>query len=102
MSTRDAILELKKRISQSIIGQEAIIERLIIGLLTNGNLLVEGLEKIWKDSHVLQQMRDKSPKGKCRGCDAYGECLGGCTARSLAMTGEFNSPDPHCWRPDGT
>jgi len=28
---------------RSIIGQESIIERLLIGLLANGNLLIEGL-----------------------------------------------------------
>jgi MoxR-like ATPase len=33
---------------RSIIGQEAVIERLIIGLLANGNLLVEGLPGLAK------------------------------------------------------
>jgi MoxR-like ATPase len=33
---------------QSIIGQEAVIDRLIIGLLANGNLLVEGLPGLAK------------------------------------------------------
>lgn len=32
----------------SIIGQEAVVERLIIGLLENGNLLVEGLPGLAK------------------------------------------------------
>jgi MoxR-like ATPase len=52
MSARAAILELKSRMSQSIIGQEAIIERLVIGLLTNGNLLVEGLPGLAKTRAV--------------------------------------------------
>jgi MoxR-like ATPase len=43
MTPRDTILDLKARMGRSIIGQEAIIERLLIGLLANGNLLVEGL-----------------------------------------------------------
>ncbi len=43
MTPRDAILELKARMSQDIVGQEHILERLLIGLLANGNLLVEGL-----------------------------------------------------------
>ena len=34
--------------AQSIIGQEAVVERLIIGLLANGNLLVEGLPGLAK------------------------------------------------------
>jgi len=43
MTARDAILDLKARMGRSIIGQEHIVERLILGLLCNGNLLVEGL-----------------------------------------------------------
>ena len=34
--------------ARSIIGQEAVVERLIIGLLANGNLLVEGLPGLAK------------------------------------------------------
>jgi MoxR-like ATPase len=43
MSAREQILDLEARRGRSIIGQEQIIERLIIGLLANGNLLVEGI-----------------------------------------------------------
>lgn len=43
MTVRDTILDLEARINESIIGQEHIVERLLIGLLANGNLLVEGL-----------------------------------------------------------
>jgi len=39
---------LKERMQESIIGQEAVVERLIIGLLANGNLLVEGLPGLAK------------------------------------------------------
>jgi MoxR-like ATPase len=48
MPTRDAILDLKKKMGESIIGQEAMIERLLLGLLANGNLLVEGLPGLAK------------------------------------------------------
>ncbi len=48
MTPRDQILDLKERMSRSIIGQEAIVERLLIGLLANGNLLVEGLPGLAK------------------------------------------------------
>jgi MoxR-like ATPase len=48
MSARDAILELKKNMGQSIVGQEAMVERLLLGLLANGNLLVEGLPGLAK------------------------------------------------------
>ncbi len=52
MTTLESILELKKRMSASIIGQEEILERLIIGVLTNGNLLVEGLPGLAKTRAV--------------------------------------------------
>jgi MoxR-like ATPase len=42
------IKDLKLRMQQSIIGQEDVIDRLIIGLLANGNLLVEGLPGLAK------------------------------------------------------
>jgi MoxR-like ATPase len=58
MSARDAILELKNRISQSIIGQEHIVERLIMGLLANGNLLVEGLPGLAKTRAVKSLARE--------------------------------------------
>ncbi len=48
MSAHDQISELKSRMQQSIIGQEAVVERLLIGLLANGNLLVEGLPGLAK------------------------------------------------------
>ncbi|UCF67656.1 MAG: MoxR family ATPase [Acidobacteriota bacterium] len=52
MNARDSVLELKDRVSRSIIGQEHIIERLLIGLLANGNLLVEGLPGLAKTRAV--------------------------------------------------
>ncbi|ACM29245.1 AAA family ATPase [Rhizobium rhizogenes] len=48
MTARDDILQLGKRIGQSIIGQDAMIERLLLGLLANGHLLVEGLPGLAK------------------------------------------------------
>jgi MoxR-like ATPase len=52
MSPHDAILDLKARMARSIIGQEHIVERLLIGLLANGNLLVEGLPGLAKTRAV--------------------------------------------------
>jgi MoxR-like ATPase len=57
MKPRDQILDLKQRIGRSIIGQEAIVERLIIGLLANGNLLVEGLPGLAKTRAVKSLAR---------------------------------------------
>jgi MoxR-like ATPase len=48
LTTLDSILDLQKRIEQTVLGQQAMIERLLIGLLANGNLLVEGLPGLAK------------------------------------------------------
>lgn len=48
MAARDSLLELQKKIGQTVLGQETMIERLLIGLLANGNLLVEGLPGLAK------------------------------------------------------
>jgi MoxR-like ATPase len=48
VAARDSLLELQKNIGQTVLGQEAMIERLLIGLLANGNLLVEGLPGLAK------------------------------------------------------
>ena len=43
MSAREQILNLKQRIVLSVIGQEAVVDLLLIALLANGHLLMEGL-----------------------------------------------------------
>jgi MoxR-like ATPase len=48
MSTLEEIRELTTRMSQSIIGQSRVVERLVIALLSNGNVLVEGLPGLAK------------------------------------------------------
>ncbi|RYD41156.1 MAG: AAA family ATPase, partial [Verrucomicrobiaceae bacterium] len=48
MTTLEQILDLKQRIAVSIIGQEKVIDRLLIALLTNGNVLMEGLPGLAK------------------------------------------------------
>jgi MoxR-like ATPase len=52
VSARDTILELKRRVSRSIIGQEQVVDRLVMGLLVNGNLLLEGLPGLAKTRAV--------------------------------------------------
>ncbi|HEY5973446.1 MAG TPA: GeoRSP system radical SAM/SPASM protein [Geobacteraceae bacterium] len=64
-----------------------------------GNIVTDDLHELWLSSPVLQRLRTKEPTGKCRSCTDYAECLGGCSARALALTGDVNSPDPHCWLP---
>ncbi|AEI95975.1 MULTISPECIES: AAA family ATPase [Roseobacter] len=48
MSARSDIDALIERMGEAIIGQRDVIERLVIGLLANGNLLVEGLPGLAK------------------------------------------------------
>lgn len=48
MPARESILELKKRIGESIIGQQAVIDRLLIALLADGHVLMEGLPGLAK------------------------------------------------------
>jgi MoxR-like ATPase len=48
LSARDEVLKLQDRIGKTIIGQQTMIERLVLGLLANGNLLVEGLPGLAK------------------------------------------------------
>jgi MoxR-like ATPase len=48
MTAHESIEVLKKQMSASIIGQEKLIERIILVLLANGNLLLEGLPGLAK------------------------------------------------------
>ncbi len=41
-STQQAVLALKERVSAEILGQERLVDRLLIALLADGHLLVEG------------------------------------------------------------
>jgi len=52
MTSYEAIQKLQEKMNASIIGQENNVERLIIGLLANGNLLVEGLPGLAKTRAV--------------------------------------------------
>ena len=48
MTAHESILHLKSNMSTSIIGQETLIDRLILVLLANGNMLLEGLPGLAK------------------------------------------------------
>jgi len=52
MDSRQQISRLQEIMAQSIIGQDAVVERLLIGLLANGNLLIEGLPGLAKTRAV--------------------------------------------------
>ena len=57
MTPLESIQILQKKMNAAIIGQENIVERLIIGLLANGNLLVEGLPGLAK-TRAVRAMAD--------------------------------------------
>ncbi len=57
MSARDDILQLQARMGESIVGQERMIERLLLGLLANGHLLVEGLPGLAKTRAIKSLAR---------------------------------------------
>jgi MoxR-like ATPase len=46
--TRDAILELKSRIGKLVLGQDHLVESMLVGLLANGNVLIESLPGLAK------------------------------------------------------
>ena len=51
-AAREAILNLKVRMSKSVLGQDHLVESMLIGLLANGNLLIESLPGLAKTRAV--------------------------------------------------
>ncbi|MHC2333583.1 MoxR-like ATPase [Bradyrhizobium sp. USDA 4454] len=51
-SARNAVLDLKARIGKSVLGQDHLVESMLIGLLANGNLLIESLPGLAKTRAV--------------------------------------------------
>jgi radical SAM protein with 4Fe4S-binding SPASM domain len=61
-----------------------------------GNIREKSLADIWRNSKVLNELRERSLlKGKCRECE-YRESCGGCRARAYACTGDYLETDPIC------
>ncbi len=58
MTSLEAINQLQQRINQDIIGQERVVERLVIALLSNGNILVEGLPGLAKTRAVKSMAKN--------------------------------------------
>lgn len=63
-----------------------------------GNLKVHTLEEIWSTSALLWEIADKrNLKGKCNNCEYIPKCSG-CRAMAYAITGDYLSEDPNCWK----
>src|ERR1700744_1103963 len=58
MTNLEQIKELKNRMGESIIGQEDVITKILIGLLTDGNVLLEGLPGLAKTRAVKSLARN--------------------------------------------
>ncbi len=52
MSNQSRILELRQALASVIVGQNRLLDRLVIGLLANGHVLVEGLPGLAKTTAV--------------------------------------------------
>lgn len=62
-----------------------------------GNILKDGIFKIWYDSDILWRIRDKNNlRGKCHGCTNVERC-GGCRAIAYETTGDYMGEDIQCW-----
>lgn len=64
-SVHGSILKLKSLIGQSIIGQEDVVERIILGLLAGGNILLEGLPGLAK-TRAVKALADNLNAGLSR------------------------------------
>ena len=61
MTAREQIQEIQKRVNASVIGQERVVERLVIALLANGNVLIEGLPGLAKTRAIKSLARTSNP-----------------------------------------
>ncbi|HMR54709.1 MAG TPA: AAA family ATPase [Amaricoccus sp.] len=57
MATRDAILALQAAMNTAVLGQSRLVERMVIGLLADGHLLIEGLPGLAKTRAVKAMAR---------------------------------------------
>jgi MoxR-like ATPase len=57
MSPRDAITDLRQRVHRDVIGQRRMVARLVMALLANGNVLIEGLPELAKTRAVKSLAR---------------------------------------------
>lgn len=64
--------------------------------LASGDVRAEGVQKVWEESPIFNQLRDLSSyKGKCGGC-RYLMICSGCRARAHELHGDFLQEEPYC------
>ncbi|WP_296820556.1 hypothetical protein [Thiobacillus sp.] len=66
MSNQTRMLELRQALSRVIVGQDVLLDRLVIGLLADGHVLVEGLPGLAKTTAVKTLAAASSPCGRPR------------------------------------
>ncbi|MCB1232518.1 MAG: AAA family ATPase [Verrucomicrobiae bacterium] len=52
MSSREALLGIQTAMNQAVIGQEDVVERLLVAILANGHVLMEGLPGVAKTRSI--------------------------------------------------
>jgi radical SAM protein with 4Fe4S-binding SPASM domain len=63
-----------------------------------GNIREQSLTSIWRNSKVLNELRERRLlKGECGTCE-YRETCGGCRGRAYACSGDYLETDPVCLR----
>lgn len=62
-----------------------------------GNVREKSLKEIWEESPILKRLREVRVKGKCRDCEYFPLCRGGCRGQAYLATGDIEAPDPLCW-----
>lgn len=61
-----------------------------------GNAIKDGFVNVWKNSEILNKLRDRDLENyACRTCPFRYVC-GGCRARAYAYYGDILAPDPGC------
>jgi len=61
-----------------------------------GNILRDSIKKIWLESPLLEQLRDKNKYRKCKNCKFWEICRG-CRAEALSSGNGLMGRDPGCW-----
>lgn len=62
-----------------------------------GNVLTDGLFKIWYGSQILWRIRNpQNLNSKCRDCDLLTQCRG-CRAMAHFTAEDYMAEDPQCW-----